>query len=116
MGRAEASERVRWEKFEIHLLRRITEVPATSLIEAVELLLSGPAELYQQMLAKALELIIGHKFEAKLLLLDLNDFSLKMQSKYGITKKDSFLKRSISEVTLQRMSSFLGNTGMKKHA
>ncbi|KAL8544153.1 hypothetical protein ACS0TY_004619 [Phlomoides rotata] len=71
------------------------------------ILLSGPAELYQQMLAKAL----AHKFEAKLLLLDLNDFSLKMQSKYGITKKDSFLKRSISEVTLQRMSSFLGNTG-----
>ena len=71
------------------------------------ILLSGPAELYQQVLAKAL----AHNFEAKLLLLDLNDFSHKMQSKYGITKKDSFLKRSISEVTLERMSSFLGNTG-----
>ncbi|KAL8557332.1 hypothetical protein ACS0TY_004681 [Phlomoides rotata] len=49
-----------------------------------DILLSGPAELYQQMLAKAL----AHNFEAKLLLLDLNDFSHKMQSKYGITKKD----------------------------
>ncbi|KAL0299616.1 UNVERIFIED_CONTAM: Spastin [Sesamum radiatum] len=50
-------------------------------------------ELYQQMLAKAL----AHYFEAKLLLLDMNDFSLKS------------LKRSISEATLERMSSFLGS-------
>ncbi|KAL0321497.1 UNVERIFIED_CONTAM: Spastin [Sesamum calycinum] len=69
------------------------------------ILLSGPAELYQQMLAKAL----AHYFEAKLLLLDMNDFSLKMQSKYGLTKKDPSLKRSISEATLERMSSFLGS-------
>ncbi|KAF3789758.1 Spastin [Nymphaea thermarum] len=52
-----------------------------------------PAELYQQMLAKAL----AHYFEAKLLLLDTTDFSLKS------------LKRSISEVTLGRMSSFLSS-------
>ncbi|KAK4384909.1 Spastin [Sesamum angolense] len=69
------------------------------------ILLSGPAELYQQMLAKAL----AHYFEANLLLLDMNDFSLKMQSKYGLTKKDPSLKRSISEATLERMSSFLGS-------
>ncbi|KAL2527373.1 P-loop containing nucleoside triphosphate hydrolase superfamily protein [Abeliophyllum distichum] len=69
------------------------------------ILLSGPAELYQQMLAKAL----AHHFEAKLLLLDIFDFSLKMQSKYGSAKKESFLKRSISEVTLERMSSLLGS-------
>ncbi|KAL3643097.1 hypothetical protein CASFOL_013912 [Castilleja foliolosa] len=37
------------------------------------ILLSGPAGLYQQMLARAL----AHHFEAKLLLLDLTDFSLK---------------------------------------
>ncbi|CAK9137015.1 unnamed protein product [Ilex paraguariensis] len=37
------------------------------------ILLSGPAELHQQMLAKAL----AHYFEAKLLLLDVTDFSLK---------------------------------------
>ncbi|KAK6130003.1 hypothetical protein DH2020_036252 [Rehmannia glutinosa] len=60
------------------------------------ILLSGPAELYQQMLAKAL----AHYFEAKLLLLDVTDFSLK-----------SF-KRSISETTLGRMSGLLGSFSM----
>ncbi|KAA8539987.1 hypothetical protein F0562_026679 [Nyssa sinensis] len=69
------------------------------------ILLSGPAELYQQMLAKAL----AHHFEAKLLLLDVTDFSLKMQGKYGSAKKESSFKRSISEVTLERMSSLLGS-------
>ncbi|ONK66400.1 uncharacterized protein A4U43_C06F7450 [Asparagus officinalis] len=64
------------------------------------ILLSGPAELYQQMLAKAL----AHHFEAKLLLLDITDFSLKMQSKYGHGNKDSLLKRSISEAAIERMS------------
>ncbi|MFS7941938.1 putative AAA+ ATPase domain, ATPase, AAA-type, core, AAA ATPase, AAA+ lid domain-containing protein [Helianthus anomalus] len=39
------------------------------------ILLSGPAELYQQMLVKAL----AHYFEAKLLLLDVTDFSLKVR-------------------------------------
>uniref|UniRef100_A0A1D1XNV5 ATPase family AAA domain-containing protein 1-A n=1 Tax=Anthurium amnicola TaxID=1678845 RepID=A0A1D1XNV5_9ARAE len=68
------------------------------------ILLSGPAELYQQMLAKAL----AHFFEAKLLLLDVTDFSLKIQSKYGSTNKDSSFKRSISETTLERMTSLLG--------
>ncbi|KAE8736420.1 Spastin [Hibiscus syriacus] len=65
------------------------------------ILLSGPAELYQQKLAKAL----AHHFESKLLLLDITDFSLKMQSKYGCTKKELALKRSISEVTFDRMNS-----------
>ncbi|KAL2455630.1 Uncharacterized protein Fot_57373 [Forsythia ovata] len=46
-----------------------------------------------QTLAKAL----AHHFEAKLLLLDITDFSLKS------------LKRSISEVTLERMSSLIGS-------
>ncbi|CAI9762448.1 unnamed protein product [Fraxinus pennsylvanica] len=69
------------------------------------ILLSGPAELYQQMLAKAL----AYQFEAKLLMLDIVDFSLKMLSKYGSAKKQSPLKRSISEVTLERMSSLLGS-------
>ncbi|CAH1418863.1 unnamed protein product [Lactuca virosa] len=64
------------------------------------ILLSGPAELYQQMLAKAL----AHYFEAKLLLLDVTDFSLKLQSKYGPSSKPNSLKRSISETTLARMS------------
>ncbi|KAK4601440.1 hypothetical protein RGQ29_010839 [Quercus rubra] len=68
------------------------------------ILLSGPAELYQQMLAKAL----AHFFEAKLLLLDVTDFSLKIQSKYG-SAKDSYIKRSISASTLERLSGFLGS-------
>ncbi|XP_008810933.1 peroxisome biosynthesis protein PAS1-like isoform X2 [Phoenix dactylifera] len=69
------------------------------------ILLSGPAELYQQIIAKAL----AHFFEAKLLLLDVTDFSLKVQSKYGSSNKDSFFRRSVSEATLERMSSFLGS-------
>ncbi|KAE8722686.1 Spastin [Hibiscus syriacus] len=69
------------------------------------ILLSGPAELYQQMLAKAL----AHYFKSKLLLLDITDFSLKMQSKYGCTKKELALKRSISEVTLDRVNSLFGS-------
>ncbi|KAJ8768569.1 hypothetical protein K2173_022680 [Erythroxylum novogranatense] len=69
------------------------------------ILLSGPAELYQQMLAKAL----AHYFEAKLLLLDVTDFSLKVQNKYGCSNKESFFKRSPSESTLERLSGFLGS-------
>ncbi|RDX58160.1 hypothetical protein CR513_62544, partial [Mucuna pruriens] len=60
------------------------------------ILLSGPPELYQQMLARAL----AHYFESKLLLLDIIDFSVK-----------SF-RRSISEVTLERMSSLFGSFSM----
>ncbi|KAF8369999.1 hypothetical protein HHK36_031971 [Tetracentron sinense] len=67
------------------------------------ILLSGPAELYQQMLAKAL----AHYFEAKLLLLDVTDFSLKIQSKYGSVNNECSFKRSFSETTLERMSSLL---------
>ncbi|CAN4085838.1 unnamed protein product [Withania somnifera] len=67
--------------------------------------LSGPAELYQQTLAKAL----ANHFDAKLLLLDITDFCLKMQMKYGIFKKESAFKRSISESTLGRLSSLLGS-------
>ncbi|XP_073130197.1 uncharacterized protein [Henckelia pumila] len=66
------------------------------------ILLSGPNETYQQMLAKAL----AHYFEAKLLILDVTDFSLKIQSKYGSPNKS--FKRSISETRLGRMSEFLG--------
>ncbi|KAK9076661.1 hypothetical protein SSX86_004995 [Deinandra increscens subsp. villosa] len=70
------------------------------------ILLSGPAELYQQMLVKAL----AHYFEAKLLLLDVTDFSLKIQSKYGASSKDSNFQRSTSETTLARMSDLFGST------
>ncbi|XP_019446555.1 PREDICTED: uncharacterized AAA domain-containing protein C16E9.10c-like [Lupinus angustifolius] len=69
------------------------------------ILLSGPAELYQQMLAKAL----AHYFDAKLLLLDLTDFSLKIQSRYGSSNKESSFKRSTSETTLERLSDLFGS-------
>uniref|UniRef100_A0A5B7BP21 AAA+ ATPase domain-containing protein n=1 Tax=Davidia involucrata TaxID=16924 RepID=A0A5B7BP21_DAVIN len=72
------------------------------------ILLSGPAELYQQILAKAL----AHYFGAKLLLLDATDFSLKIQTKYGAANKESSFKRSISETTLGRMSGLLGSFSM----
>ncbi|KAI4352942.1 hypothetical protein L6164_007146 [Bauhinia variegata] len=64
------------------------------------ILLSGPTELYQQRLARAL----AHHFESKLLLLDVTDFSLKLQSKYGCARKEPSFKRSLSEVTLEKMS------------
>ncbi|CAN1300458.1 Outer mitochondrial transmembrane helix translocase [Linum perenne] len=67
------------------------------------ILLSGPAELYQQMLAKAL----AHYFDAKLLLLDITDFSFKIQSKYG-TSKDSVSGFSKSS-SMERLSDFLGS-------
>ncbi|CAH9077380.1 unnamed protein product [Cuscuta epithymum] len=69
------------------------------------ILLSGPAELYQQMLVRAL----AHYFGAKLLLLDATDFSLKIQNKYGHSTNKSSFKRSISETTLNRMSEFFGS-------
>ena len=69
------------------------------------ILLSGPAELYQQQLAKAL----AHYFQVKLLLLDVTNFSLKIQSKYGSSNKASSFKRSTSEVTLERLSGLFGS-------
>ncbi|XP_047973010.1 uncharacterized protein LOC125215595 [Salvia hispanica] len=71
------------------------------------ILLSGTTEMYHQTLAKAL----AHFFEAKLLLLDTSDFSLKIQSKYGCSSEPSF-KRSTSEATLSRMSELFGSFAM----
>ncbi|XP_020574942.1 uncharacterized AAA domain-containing protein C16E9.10c [Phalaenopsis equestris] len=69
------------------------------------ILLSGPTELYQQMLAKAL----AHYFESKLLLLDVSDFALKIQSKYGFRSKDFAFKRSISESAFERVTNIFGS-------
>ncbi|CAH9070594.1 unnamed protein product [Cuscuta epithymum] len=70
------------------------------------ILLSGLAELCQQSLAKAL----AHHFKAKLLLLDISNFSQKIQSKYGGgVKTESSSKRSLSEVTLGSVSNWLGS-------
>ncbi|KAL1556866.1 peroxisomal biogenesis factor 6-like [Salvia divinorum] len=71
------------------------------------ILLSGTTEMYHQVLAKAL----AHFFEAKLLLLDVTDYSLKIQSKYGCSSEPSF-KRSTSEATLSRMSELFGSFAM----
>ncbi|KAM0014287.1 putative AAA+ ATPase domain, ATPase, AAA-type, core, AAA ATPase, AAA+ lid domain-containing protein [Helianthus debilis subsp. tardiflorus] len=73
------------------------------------ILLSGPAEFYHQKLAKAL----SHDFEAKLLMLDIVNFSVKMQSKYGL-KKDTSGKRSISDMALEQVSSLLGSFSTAK--
>ncbi|RCV23507.1 hypothetical protein SETIT_5G011800v2 [Setaria italica] len=70
------------------------------------ILLSGPAELYQQMLAKAL----AHYFQAKLLLLDPTDFLIKIHSKYGTGgSTEQPFKRSISETTFERVTGLLGS-------
>nr|GEX32615.1 P-loop containing nucleoside triphosphate hydrolases superfamily protein [Tanacetum cinerariifolium] len=69
------------------------------------ILLSGPAEFYHEKLAKAL----SHEFEAKLLVLDIVEFSGKIQSKYGTSKKDLFVKMSVSDMALERVSSLLGS-------
>nr|XP_017241979.1 PREDICTED: peroxisome biosynthesis protein PAS1-like [Daucus carota subsp. sativus] len=69
------------------------------------ILLSSVSELYHQMLAKAL----SHYFKAKLLLLDVTDFSMKMQGKYGSCKRETPLKNSVSDTALGRVSSLLGS-------
>ncbi|KAK0594807.1 hypothetical protein LWI29_000717 [Acer saccharum] len=58
------------------------------------ILLSGPADC------------VAHYFEAKLLLLDAIDFSLKIQSKYGTSNKESSFKRSSLESTLEDFLAF----------
>ncbi|KAL8141602.1 hypothetical protein V2J09_014634 [Rumex salicifolius] len=75
------------------------------------ILLSGPTELYQQMLAKAL----AHYFEAKLLLIDVNDFALRIQSKYGSDNKESSFKRTISETTRDRLSGLFGSFSLRSN-
>ncbi|CAN1254154.1 hypothetical protein LINPERPRIM_LOCUS8552 [Linum perenne] len=67
------------------------------------ILLSGPAETYQQMLVKAL----AHYFDAKLLLLDVTDFSLKIQSKYGTTKDSVSSVGIMRSTSMERLSGFL---------
>ncbi|KAG5414197.1 hypothetical protein IGI04_001764 [Brassica rapa subsp. trilocularis] len=110
-GSVAAEDELTGEKIEQELVRQIFDIskhtrnlaPASKAI-----LLSGPAEFYQQMLAKAL----AHYFESKLLLLDVTDFSIKMQSKYGYTKKEPCHKRSISEMTLDKMSNLMESFSM----
>ncbi|XP_028752013.1 uncharacterized AAA domain-containing protein C16E9.10c isoform X2 [Neltuma alba] len=67
------------------------------------ILLHGPAEFYLQTLARAL----AHHFESKLLLLDLADFSSKIQKKYGFARQEPSSKISLSEVASERLSGLL---------
>ncbi|KAI7744649.1 hypothetical protein M8C21_021845, partial [Ambrosia artemisiifolia] len=107
------SERTRWlltSAAYVHLKHLDVSKYTRNLSPASRaILLSGPAEFYHQKLAKAL----SHDFDAKLLMLDIVNFSLKMQSKYGL-KKDSSVKRSISDMALERMSSLLGSFSTAK--
>lgn len=73
------------------------------------ILLSGPAEPCHQMLAKAL----ARDFKSKLLVLDVNAFSLKMQGKYGCAKREASLNRSISEVAIEQVSNMFGSFSIR---
>ncbi|KAI3784042.1 hypothetical protein L1987_43134 [Smallanthus sonchifolius] len=107
------SERTRWlltSAAYVHLKHLDVSKYTRNLSPASRaILLSGPAEFYHQKLAKAL----SHDFEAKLLMLDIVNFSIKMQNKYG-PKKDSSVKKSISDMALERMSSLLGSFSTAK--
>ncbi|TVU20123.1 hypothetical protein EJB05_36316, partial [Eragrostis curvula] len=69
------------------------------------ILLSGPTERYQQFLARAL----SHYFKARLLILDVTDFSLRIQSKYGGTSKAVVQNQSKAETTFGRVSDLIGS-------
>lgn len=72
------------------------------------ILLSGPTEAYLQSLAKAL----SHYYKARLLLLDVTDFSLRIQSKYGGSSKALVQNQSVSETAFGRVSDFIGSFAM----
>ncbi|CAN1300466.1 hypothetical protein LINPERPRIM_LOCUS24588 [Linum perenne] len=69
------------------------------------ILLSGPAELYQQMLAKAL----AHYFDAKLLLLDITDFSFKIVAISHLNKQALAFQGFSKSSSMERLSDFLGS-------
>ncbi|CAI0417030.1 unnamed protein product [Linum tenue] len=69
------------------------------------ILLSGPAELYQQMLAKAL----AHYFDAKLLMLDITDFSLKVRATSLHFTFLRALNGGRKSTSMERLSGFLGS-------
>ncbi|XP_062232254.1 uncharacterized protein LOC133929499 [Phragmites australis] len=69
------------------------------------ILLSGPTEPYLQSLARAL----SHYFKARLLILDVTDFSLRIQSKYGSSSKGTVRNQPKAETTFGRMSDLIGS-------
>ncbi|KQK04715.1 putative cell division cycle ATPase isoform X2 [Brachypodium distachyon] len=72
------------------------------------ILLSGPTEPYLQSLARAL----SHYYKTRLLILDITDFSLRIQSKYGSSTKTLVQNQSMSETTFGRVSDFIGSFAM----
>uniref|UniRef100_A0A453F2Z5 DUF7751 domain-containing protein n=2 Tax=Aegilops tauschii subsp. strangulata TaxID=200361 RepID=A0A453F2Z5_AEGTS len=69
------------------------------------ILLCGPSEPYQQSLAKAL----AHHFDARLLLLDIAEFSRQIQHKYGSASSALVRKRSLTESALDKVSGLVGS-------
>ncbi|XP_040380234.1 peroxisomal biogenesis factor 6-like [Oryza brachyantha] len=69
------------------------------------ILLAGPTEPYLQSLARAL----SHYYKTHLLILDVTDFSLRIQSKYGSSSKGLVHNQSISDTTFGRMSDLIGS-------
>uniref|UniRef100_A0A0D9V331 AAA+ ATPase domain-containing protein n=1 Tax=Leersia perrieri TaxID=77586 RepID=A0A0D9V331_9ORYZ len=69
------------------------------------ILLCGPSELYLQSLAKAL----ANQFNARLLLLDVNEFSRRMHHKYGGQSNTQARERSITAAAFDRVSSLVGS-------
>ncbi|XP_047094611.1 uncharacterized protein LOC124706990 [Lolium rigidum] len=67
------------------------------------ILLTGSSEPYLQSLARAL----SHHFMARLLLLDVADFSLRIQRKYGSSRKSLVHNQSVSETTFGMISDFI---------
>ncbi|KAM0834161.1 hypothetical protein ACQ4PT_063796 [Festuca glaucescens] len=72
------------------------------------ILLTGPSEPYLQSLAKAL----SHHYNARLLLLDVTDFSLRIQRKYGSSSKSLVHNQSVSKTTFGMMFDFIGSFTM----
>ncbi|KAM0843248.1 hypothetical protein ACQ4PT_057839 [Festuca glaucescens] len=69
------------------------------------ILLCGPSEPFLQSLAKAL----AHHFEARLLLLDIAEFSLRIQHKYGSASSALVRKKSLTESALDKVSGLVGS-------
>ncbi|KAL6848867.1 hypothetical protein ACP4OV_021450 [Aristida adscensionis] len=113
---------VTFDKFEYYLSRQTKEVLISAAFVHLEksdlskhirnlsaasraILLSGPTERYLQALAKAM----SHYFNARLLILDVTDFSLRIQSKYGSSSKATVRNQSKPDTTFGRMSDLIGS-------
>ncbi|KAM0830317.1 hypothetical protein ACQ4PT_066288 [Festuca glaucescens] len=69
------------------------------------ILLCGPSEPFLQSLVKAL----AHHFEARLLLLDIAEFSLRIHHKYGSASSALVHKKSLTESALDKVSGLVGS-------